>query len=112
PVAGDRGRLAVRLEHLAAVAPEDRPEGRVGVGAVADRDADRVALLLQDFAVVEQLRPRLGRLEPRLHEVGLVVGGRERDPEPGDGLPPGRGLTGLLGERVPATVLLAELTDQ
>ena len=79
-VGDDRRRLAVGLQHLAAEAPQDRPERRVGVARVADGDADRVALLLEDLALLEQLVPRLGRLQARLAEVRHVVGGGERRP--------------------------------
>src|SRR5262245_34400476 len=60
---------------------------------------------------MEELLPRLGILEPSLLEVGHVVRGRERDPEPWHGLPAGGRVRALARERIPAAVLLAELVD-
>ena len=110
---GDDGRrLAVGLQHLAAEAPQHRPEGGVGVARVADGDADRVALLLEHLALLEQLVPGLRRLQPGLPEVRHVVGGGKRDPVPRHRPPPRVGLRGLGGERIPAAVLLAERVDE
>src|SRR5713101_2135400 len=111
-VAVDGRRLAVRLQHLAAVAPQDRPERDVGVGAVADRDTDGVALLLEDLPRLEELIPSLRRLEPGLLEVHFVVTPGERDPVPRHRPPPRRRLTRIPGERVPAAVPLAEVVDE
>ena len=110
---GDDARgLAVRLQHLGAVGPRHRPVGRVGVRAVADGNPDRVALLLEHLALLEELIPGLRRmLEPGLLEVGHVVGAGERDPEPRDGLPARLRLAALRGEAVPAAALLADLLD-
>ena len=110
---GDDARgLAVGLEHLGAVGPRDRPVRRMRVRAVADGNADRVALLLEHLALLEKLVPGLrGMVEPGLLEVGHVVGARERDPEPRDGLPAGLGLAALRREVVPAAALLADLLD-
>src|ERR1043166_1093571 len=89
-----------------------RPEGGVGISAVADGDADRVALLLEDLSHPQQFVPGLRRLlEPGLLEVRLVVRGRERDPEPRDAFPAGLRLMGLCGERIPPAILLPELVD-
>ena len=96
---------AVLSESMAGVLPSasstlapcdhaHRPEGRVRVRAVADGNADRVALLLEHLALLQQLVPCLrAMLEARLLEVGHVVGARERDPEPRDGSPAGLGLS-------------------
>ncbi len=109
----DRRGLAVGVEHLGPVAPRDRPVGRVGVGAMADRDADRVALLLEHLAHLEELVPGLRRpLEPGLLEVRHVVGPGERHPEPRNRLPARLGLAALRRERIPAASLLAQLLDQ
>ena len=109
----DGGSLAVGLEDLGAERPRHRPVGRVRVRAVADRDADRVALLLEHLAHPEEVVPRLGRaVEAGLLEVGHVVGSRERHPEPRDRPPARLGLAALRREVVPATALLAELGDQ
>ena len=109
----DRRRLAICLEHLGAERPGDRPVGGVRVGAVADRDADGIALLLEDLAHRQQLGPRLRRiLEARLLEVRLIVGAGEGDPEPRHALPAGLGLVHLGRERVPAAELLAELVHE
>src|SRR5438093_1730316 len=111
-VAVDGRRLAVRLQHLAAVAPQDRPERDVGVGAVADRDTDGVARLLEDLPRLEELIPSLRRLEPGLLEVHFVVAPGERDPVPRHRPPPRRRLTRIPGERIPAAVPLAEVVDE
>ena len=110
---GDDARgLAVGLEHLGALGPRHRPVRRMRVRAVADGNADRVALLLEHLALLQQLVPGLrGMLEAGLLEVGHVVGAREGDPEPGDGLPAGLGLAALRREVVPAAALLADLLD-
>ena len=83
----------------------------MGVGAVADGDAHRVALLLEHLAHGEELGPGLGVgvAKARLLEVGHVVGGGERHPEPRHRLPAARGLAHLGAEGVPAAVLLAQL---
>ena len=61
--------------------------------------------------MLEELGPRLGVLDAGLLEVRHVVGGRERDPEPGHRPPAGFRLAALGGERIPAAILLAELVD-
>src|SRR5712691_1773647 len=76
---------------------------------MADGDADGVALFLEDPAVVEQLRPGLGRVQPGLLEVSHVVRGRKRDPEPWNRPPARLRLAHLRRERIPAPALLAEL---
>ncbi len=79
---------------------------------MADGNADRIALLLEHLALHEKLVPGLrGVVEPSLFEVGHVVGAREGDPEPRDGLPAGLGLAALRREVVPAAALLADLRD-
>jgi hypothetical protein len=111
-VAVDGRRLAVRLDDLAPVTPQHRPERDVRVGAVADRDADRVALLLEDLPGLEQVVPGLRRLDPGLLELHLVVAPRKRDPVPRHRPPPRRRLTRFLGERVPAAVTASEEVDE
>src|SRR5262249_55345713 len=76
-----------------------------------DGDTDRVALLLQDLSVMQELGPRLRHLEPRLLEVHHVIGGRERHPEPRHGFLARSGMRAFPGKRIPAAVLLAELVD-
>ena len=111
-VGGDRRRLTIHLQHLRAVRPGDRPIGRVGVRAVADGDADGVALLLENLAVMQQIRPGLGHLQPGLLEVRHVVGSREGNPEPRYGPPSGLRLAALGRERIPAAVPLTERVDE
>ena len=94
------------------MAPQDRPERDVGVGAVADRDTHGVALLLENFPGLEEVVPGLRRLEPGPLEVRFVVAPGERDPEPRHRPPPRARLTRLTGERVPAAVPVAEVGDE
>jgi hypothetical protein len=111
-VAVDRRCLAVRLEHLAARGPEHGPERDVGVGALADGNPDRVALLLEDLPRLQQVVPRLRRLHAGFLELRFVIASHERDPEPRHGSPAGRGETRLLGERIPAAVLRPQVVDE
>src|SRR5438874_12046880 len=79
---------------------------------MADGDADGVALLLENLAVMQQVRPGLGHLQLGLLEVRQVVGGREGNPEPRYGPPSGLRLAALGRARIPAAVPLTERVDE
>jgi hypothetical protein len=97
--------FAVSLHDLAAVAPEDRPEGGIGVIAVTDGDTYRMALFFQHTAGFQHIIPTIGRLQPRFVKLVLVIQAREGPEQPTESKPVPIDKVIVVGEVVPTAVL-------